>query len=76
MFCGVQHLVKDQRVLKLVQRLAEKEEGGGGGGEKGESHTSDDWEELTAYVGHVHSRIFPWYNTSCKQSMPTVYTVG
>ena len=46
----VQHLVKDQRVLKLVQRLAAEEEGEGGGGEKGGSHISDDWEELTAYV--------------------------
>ena len=45
----VQHLVKDQRVLKLVQRLAE-EGGEGKDGEDGDRDSSQDWEELTAYV--------------------------
>ena len=54
----VQHLVKDQRVLKLVQRLAAKEEGEGEGGEKeGSRHISDDWEELTAYVSRRRSTV-------------------
>ena len=37
--------MKDQRVLKLVQRLAKEGEEGGS-----TQQASDDWDELTAYV--------------------------
>ena len=51
---SVQHLVKDQRVFKLVQRLAAMEEDGGKGGEaENTQSTSDDWDELTAYVSYI-----------------------
>ena len=43
----LQHLVKDQRVLKLVQRLAAREEEREAGSTQ---QNSDDWDELTAYV--------------------------
>ena len=49
-----QHLVKDQRVLKLVQRLAASEDDGGKGGKGGGTQqSSDDWDELTAYVRSI-----------------------
>ena len=66
MYMCLQHLVKDQRVLKLVQRLAAREEEREGEGEEREEgstqQNSDDWDELTAYVStciytvhtHVH----------------------
>ena len=51
---SVQHLVKDQRVFKLVQRLAAMEEDGGKGREaENTQSTSDDWDELTAYVSYI-----------------------
>lgn len=43
--------MKDQRVLKLVQRLAALEEEGG---TKNRRQMADDWDELTAYVS-LHS---------------------
>ena len=53
-----QHLVKDQRVLKLVQRLAASEEDGGKEGkEGGTQQSSDDWDELTAYVSCTPSYV-------------------
>ena len=45
-----QHLVKDQRVLKLVQRLAASEDGGKDGKGGSTQQSADDWDELTAYV--------------------------
>ena len=36
-------------MFKLVQRLAASDEGG----EAANQHTSDDWDELTAYVSHM-----------------------
>ena len=51
-YCYIQHLVKDKRVFKMVQRLAAREgEEEGEGGESGSSRRdSEDWDELTAYV--------------------------
>lgn len=44
--------MKDQRVLKLVQRLAALEEEGG---TRSRRQMADDWDELTAYVSlHIH----------------------
>ena len=53
--CCDQHLVKDQRVLKLVQRLAALEEEGG---TRSRRQVADDWDELTAYVSlHTTSNV-------------------
>ena len=67
--------MKDQRVLKLVQRLAASEEDGGKGGkEGGTQQSSDDWDELTAYVSSIpivtlrttHLHVHVYIHMTCK----------
>lgn len=64
--CCEQHLVKDQRVLKLVQRLAALEEEGE---TRSRRQVADDWDELTAYVSlHIYICTYMYmYVFTCTQ---------